>query len=207
MFSRAAINQRQTKPCESLAPPTRGQMRDRLRYLQTKYDKAHSEEKHLRKENVALSNRNLEQDRLLLNDNNKVAELEVIYKLEQDHLVQTNNNRVAELHANLHEMTHKYNKERGMFDVIRKSKNTDISNLKKEHNDEIVKMKEEHDTIYLNLEKEKTIIHAFQYIVQAVHLEELKTRDKAMRDKENQLRVVKLYVTELREKNKREKNK
>ena len=121
------------------------------------------EEKRLCKDNVALSNRMLEQDRLILNDNNRVAELRVHFQLEQDRLVQTHDICTAELISDLHKMTLKCRKERGMFDVVRKSKDAVIVNLKIEHSDEIIKIKKEDDTIRYNLEKENTIIKAFPH--------------------------------------------
>ena len=133
----------------------------------------------------------LEQDRIILNDNNRVAELRVHFQLEQDRLVQTHDICTAELISDLHKMTLKYRKERGMFDVVRKSKDAVIANLKQEHSDEIIKIKKEDDTIRYNLEKENTIIKALQYNVHALHLEELKKRDKAMRDKDKQFQGAK----------------
>ena len=131
--------------------------------------------------------------------------MRVHFQLEQDRLVQTHDVCTAELISDLHKMTLKYRKERGMFDVVRKSKDAVIANLKQEHSDEIIKIKKEDDTMRYNLEKENTIIKALQYNVHALHLEELKKRDKAMRDKDKQFQVAKLCLVELREKNKREK--
>ena len=120
-------------------------------------------------------------------------------KLEQDGIIQTNDNRVAELQASLHQMSRKYKEERAMFNEYRKSKNTQMSDLKEQHNNETAKTKKENDTVYLNQEKENQILKSFQYTVQGVHLEALQTRDRTIRDKENKLRSAKL---QLRGKNK-----